>query len=134
MRANLALLLSEQGDYRGSRVQYEHVLSLERDAPQSFGYQNTLTNKANVYLKLGRHDDALQIGEELLRNPSEDPTVVAAAQYLVARALWATDGDRTRAHTLARDAEAVYASVDGFSVQLSEVREWLESRPEPSPE
>jgi tetratricopeptide (TPR) repeat protein/tRNA A-37 threonylcarbamoyl transferase component Bud32 len=133
VRANLAILLAEQHNYEGALAQYDQVLELSRDAPQSFGYQSSLVEKADVYHSMGRHDEALEIGEELLRTPSEDPTVVAAAQYLVARVLWETKGDRSRAHDLASQAESVYASVEGLSVQLSEVREWLDAHPRPTP-
>ncbi|MGH1344910.1 MAG: tetratricopeptide repeat protein [Nannocystales bacterium] len=124
IRANFGLLLVEQGEFDAALEQYARVLELTRDAPQSFGYQTAVADQAEVYLALGRLDDALTNGEQLLRLSNEDPTVVAQAQFLVARVLWNTGGDRDRARQLALEAEAAYASVEGLGIQLGEVRAW----------
>jgi len=129
IRANLGLLLSEQEEFKAALEQYTRVLELARDAPQSFAYQMAVADIAEIYLALDRPHDALENGEELLRLSNEDPTVVAQAKFIVARAEWRTKGDRDRARRLASEAATAYADVSGLEVQLAEVRAWQDAHP-----
>jgi len=86
-----------------------------------------LTGLARVRLAVDDPSGALELLEralELRRHEREDPINVAETSWLLARALWATDGDQTRVLELVRTAfDTVGLEVPADPIELRRVLE-----------
>jgi serine/threonine protein kinase/tetratricopeptide (TPR) repeat protein len=80
-----------------------------------------------VRLARGAAGDAVGLFEEALSarlQPDIDPTLAAESQFGLARALWDSHGDRTRARTLATTARTTYGNA-GRTDKKKAVDAWL---------
>ena len=79
----------------------------------------------------GNDDEALELYEEIGEAPGTTDDLAAHASFGQARVYWAR-GEEQRALQLARKAERGWSTrASNNRVPLTEVREWLEARPEP---
>lgn len=126
--------LTAKEDLDGALEVFDEAESVLRAAvgdehPQLIYIANS---RASIRLELGRADEAITIVERGLAMEATsqvDPTLVAESQFILARALWTSDGDRTRALVLARKARDAYAQ--GSSVwakELAQIDAWLQER------
>jgi hypothetical protein len=84
-----------------------------------------------AYLSLGRAGEAAPLFERALATCAAaacDPSLVAEADFGLARALVALGGERRRAIELALDAERIYAGLPDRGQERAEVRAWLKRR------
>ncbi len=130
-RDNLAAILMEMGDLAGGQAQYEEALRIfeKVNGLQHPRLTKSLLGLGDCFLQLKKADLAiapLQRALNLSAKLKELAGQHANASFLLAQALWAAGGDRTRARTLARNASEVYRQ-DGPSWQAgkAEVETWL---------
>jgi len=93
-----------------------------------------LIGSGETLLALGRAGEAVPpLARALaLREAGRvQPEEVAEARFALARALWAADGDRDRAHVLAQQAGDAYAAIASRAPDAAAVRDWLAAHPSP---
>ena len=81
---------------------------------------------ARVYVAAERWEEALAPAERALKASSDDPAAAAEYGFSLAQALWFSGGDRERARTLAREAEAAIRGL-GHDEEADEVEAWLQA-------
>ena len=89
---------------------------------------NTVLGMAEVALEQQRFADAVTLAERavaILSSTELRPVELATAQFVLARALALTDGDRARAVALAQTARAAFEQVRRDSERAVEIDAWL---------
>jgi tetratricopeptide (TPR) repeat protein/predicted Ser/Thr protein kinase len=128
-RRDVARTLVAMGKYADALVESQQdVAILEKvgkDNPRLPGAQIQL---AHIHLALGHPAVALPIAErglanELAQGTDADRDELATGRFVLARALWDTNGDRARARSLAE--QAVEGQDDGGT--RAEIARWLET-------
>jgi tetratricopeptide (TPR) repeat protein len=126
-----AELLRDQSGCRSARPAYQVALSAAaKDFDQSVKSDAT-TGLAECDLDLGAPARALAALEpqvSWLGEVHADASASAPARFALARALWATGGDRGRARTLAKEARPALAAA-----QRAEATRWLNRLPDRAP-
>jgi eukaryotic-like serine/threonine-protein kinase len=117
---------------------YERALAIQEKAlgPDALDLGYTYHGLGEGYLRANRTAAAVAMAERevaLYAKHSEDPAGAAGANFLLARALWAGNGDRKRAAGLARSARSALAAattgdLDAVKKTLREVEAWLAER------
>jgi len=95
--------------------------------PSSMAVADSLTTLGEIKLAVGEPSTAVSYLERSLRvreGKESDPIPAAQARFALARALWASGGDRTRSLSLARSARQAYAT-NNRPRQLGTVDAWL---------
>jgi tetratricopeptide (TPR) repeat protein/tRNA A-37 threonylcarbamoyl transferase component Bud32 len=130
--AEIADALRQQHHYDAALIEADRGLAILRAAqgPESLTASYTEVTRARILVDAGRAREALGPAERTLDRlsgqPAPPPERVAEAQLVVARALWDTGHDRTRALELARQAErSMAARGQAGEGQLEDVRGWL---------
>ncbi|MGE3765541.1 MAG: tetratricopeptide repeat protein [Kofleriaceae bacterium] len=122
----MALVAEERGDVTRALAVQRRVLerlgaSIAADHPMR---ANTLTAIGRALVALGKHADAIAPLEQAIAafdKASVAGAAPASARFALARAIWETRGDRTRARTLATAALAAHEDAE----QRDEIRAWL---------
>lgn len=133
--ANLGVLESRRGRHSSAIAHCRHAVQLyERSAaPDDPRLAFPLRVMALSLIELGRPHDAIAPLERalLLHVPeSYDAAQRPKTMLALARALWASDGDRARARRLATEAEVeLVASGRKDSAEFHEVGDWLRQHP-----
>jgi eukaryotic-like serine/threonine-protein kinase len=115
---NVAELLALQGQHEAALAEYEHALAVRTKVhgPDDPYVANTLTGRAELLLTLSRAAEARADLERALaiREGANDPQRhdYGRTRFALARALWQTGGDRTRARQLAEAARGDLAEAD----------------------
>jgi eukaryotic-like serine/threonine-protein kinase len=123
----LADVLVKEGHYGEAVPLYRRSLAIAGDNGQDASESGAGLGIA--LLGLGRPADALVALEAALqwqeKNP-DTPRYLAQARLGVARALWATGGDRVRARGLAAAAIQAYSTDPGAQDELREATAWVD--------
>lgn len=112
-----------------------HRQSLEiREAalqPEHPDIAYALVGVAEDLVSLGRPAEAVGLAEravQLRRDNEAEPSLLAAACFVTAMALWDADEDRARALSLAHEARDLYAKSKVASTIPSTLEDWLAQR------
>ncbi|HEY8925603.1 MAG TPA: tetratricopeptide repeat protein, partial [Polyangia bacterium] len=139
----LAKSLSNRGEYLIAAGKPAEAIPLFLDAlgrwepqlgPDHAYLAYPLTGLGVASSKLGRFSEAVPPLERALRiRESREPNQlqVADTRFALARALWASGGDRARAVQLAEAARAFYESGEATPPAAAEARAWLATHPSP---
>jgi len=122
----LAALISRQGRYQDALVHYQRALEIkERSLGQnSADLSYSLDGIGEAYLAMGRPQDALPFLERALALRKHDDFGLAETCFNLARALWESHQQKTRALELAAQAKAAYSRV-GEKDEAARVAAWL---------
>jgi eukaryotic-like serine/threonine-protein kinase len=124
------LLVDSPAGARPSFVRARAILEAEGRAPTPM-LARVLTGLAVCELDADEAQTAVPLLERALTIHTErpgDPVHLARTRFALARALWASRADRTRALTLGQQAEQVLAGLGPRAArELKEVQKWLES-------
>jgi tetratricopeptide (TPR) repeat protein len=127
---NLGLIHIHEGEFAKAKGLLERALvikeaSLGADHPSLV---HTLTNLSRAEFELGEPGPALEHAERSLAiceaNDANEEQF-AETRLAVARALWAGDGDRTRARELAEQSLEAYRTIEGSEDSIADVEAWL---------
>ncbi len=127
-RGSLADSLRAQGKHEEAMVEYQASLSgMEKAVGAEHPNTNLIRESlALVLLDLERPEDALVHAEQahaFTRRDDIDPTDKATATFTLARALWDSERDRSRAVELAQQARVGVG--DGMPPLVEEIDTWL---------
>lgn len=128
---NLGLANHRLGALAEAERLYRRALAIleARDDSPSHELAATLVGLADIALDEDRAADGATLAARALRMQQDlgaSTTEIAGAKWSLARAQWATGGDRREARQLAEDAaEGFAAAGKGSSAQLSDARAWL---------
>jgi serine/threonine protein kinase/tetratricopeptide (TPR) repeat protein len=128
---NLADLELQAGHLDEARVAYERALKLFEGSfgPEHLNTSYPLSGLGRVLVEMGEAGKAAPLLERALKlRQVEGPLEYerAEAQLALARALWASGGDRARARELATEAAALDASAGGKYAELRRrAAQWL---------
>ncbi|HWN68680.1 MAG TPA: tetratricopeptide repeat protein, partial [Haliangium sp.] len=124
------LIVDGAAGARPSFVRGRAILEAEGRAPTPM-LARVLTGLAQCELDVGEAAKAIPLLERALTIYTErpgDPLHLARARFTLARALWASRTDRTRALTLGQQAEQALAGLGARGAkELAAVKKWLES-------
>ena len=126
LRANIGSILAEQGKAVEAEAELRRsLIDLEAAVGATHpDLADPLLGLAELLLRVGRGKEALapaQRALDLQRAATAAPKERAAACFVLARAIVASDGDRTQAVALAHEARDAHAAGDG----RKEVDRWL---------
>jgi serine/threonine protein kinase/tetratricopeptide (TPR) repeat protein len=129
--SNRGEMLNSLGRYREARQSFDRARVIwERElGPEDKNLGYALTGIGISYL--GEEDAAhalvpLMRALKIRETAEKDPSKVAETRFALARALWESNRDRSRARFLAEEAQTTYTkAVD--QKKLAEVHEWLRS-------
>jgi tetratricopeptide (TPR) repeat protein/predicted Ser/Thr protein kinase len=126
-----AKVLADLGRREEARAEFERALVM-REAMQGRAHSEvaeTLIGLGDVYIESHALPEArrtLERATAILEKSERDPTLLAAARFALARALWAGSTDRVRARRLAAQARAAWAKAGARSrLQLAKADAWL---------
>lgn len=129
---NIASNYREWGKLEQSLTRYDVAIDVRREihGARHVYVSNSLTGKGLALLALGRTDEALPLLEEALSIRSETgapPRKRARTEFGLARALALTDGDMTRARTLAKQARERLEDQDDDTAadRITKLDAWL---------
>ena len=131
---NLGLTLGNSGRCPEALPYYEEALDIQRDVmgPDHPEVAFPLTGRGLCQLKLGRPGEAvdpLRHAVRLRTDAGTDPNLLAESQFALARALWASGGDRTEALELVGTARATWAEAgEAHAETAAEATAWLSER------
>jgi tetratricopeptide (TPR) repeat protein len=130
---NLGAVYQAQDRYAEAARAYEKGLALAEAGagPESRRVVTALEGIADAQLRLRRPAEAAEAAERLLaiRTKSGAALEIAAARFLLARALWESNADRSRARTLAEQARDAYRDAgDAHAETLADIERWLARR------
>ena len=129
--SSLASLYRDAGMHEDAKANYERALSiweksLGADHPNT---SHPLMGLAKILIAQDRPAEALPLLERAVRvreKSSAPPAELAQAQFLLARTLWTTGREHTRAVSLARNArDRLRESGDAGASELARVEAWL---------
>ncbi len=128
VRVARADLLVRQSQWRDAAVLYEQaipVLEKAQTAPREL--TSAVTNLERAYLELHQPARGMTRLEQLASKLDDvRPNQRVAVELVLARAVWDTGGDRTRARALASDALADLKRIDGtHHEELAQIERWL---------
>jgi serine/threonine-protein kinase len=116
----------------------EHFQQLLKTDEQLYGKQHHYTSEGLIgigraLLDLDRQEEALpyiQRAHNIQKSIQGDPIDLAEIEFALARALWDTNKDRSKALELAQNAYKIYTDNPRYSQrdQLSSVKKWLGRR------
>jgi eukaryotic-like serine/threonine-protein kinase len=127
---NLAIIATANGEFASAEAEHRLALAvrLRMLGEQHPDVAMSRSSLAAVLIELGRPDEAVLLAEQAWK--IRDREGIAAEQraetaYFLARALWASNGDRVRARELAERSAALYDTAGaGWTAQRDEVRAW----------
>lgn len=129
---NIASNYREWGKLEESLPRYDVAIDVRREihGTRHVYVSNSLTGKGLALLDLGRIDEALPLLEEALSIRSETgapPRKRARTEFSLARALALTEGDMTRARTLATQARERLRDQDDDTAadRITKIDAWL---------
>lgn len=129
---NIASNYREWGKLEQSLPRYDVAIDVRREihGARHVYVSNSLTGKGLALLELGRVSEALPLLEEALSIRSETgapPRKHARTEFSLARALALTDGDMTRARTLAKQARERLRNQDDDTAadRITKIDVWL---------
>jgi eukaryotic-like serine/threonine-protein kinase len=126
----LADVLVKEGRYADAVPLYRRALAIAGNNGQDAA--EVQAGLGVALLGLGRPADAVVVLEAALQwqetNP-DTPRYLAQARFGVARALWATGGDRARARALVAAAIQTFSTDPGAQDELREATAWLDGLP-----
>mgnify|MGYP002619637328 CR=1 FL=1 len=110
----------------------QRALEIDRETfgPDHPYVASSLSSIAEVHLTQGHHDRAVELLEQALaiRTRLDDPVLLAATRFALARALWPDRHQRERAARLLEEAERALAAQGATGAEsLTALREWLVS-------
>jgi hypothetical protein len=124
------LVVDSPAGARPSFVRARAILEAEGRAPTPM-LARVLTGLAVSELDAGEAQKAVPLLERALTIHTErpgDPVYLARTRFTLARALWASRADRTRALTLGQQAEQALVGLGPRAArELRDVQKWLES-------
>jgi eukaryotic-like serine/threonine-protein kinase len=131
---HLASLHVKSGAYEEAKGLYARALAIWEEAlgteHPDLGYP--LHGLANIALKQGHLADAVSVAERavgVLATAEVPPTRLAPVRFMLARALWDAQRDRSRAVALAEQARDAWRNAgSGAQEDLAEVEAWLQAR------
>jgi tetratricopeptide (TPR) repeat protein len=130
--SNLGVTLHAQDRWVEAEAELRRALEL-REAGLDADHQSLAASRlalAVTLLELGREGEALPLAEQAWDRISREGEPVedqAETTFTLARALWATGGDRRRAGELARRALALYEEAGATQTSnAAEVRTWVQ--------
>ncbi|MEM9462339.1 MAG: tetratricopeptide repeat-containing serine/threonine-protein kinase [Myxococcota bacterium] len=130
---NLGNILVSLGDYQSARDHYQQALAIDEKA---LGLDHphvaySLIGLAGVALEIGDSKSAQAHAERavsILEAATLAPEILANARFVLARALWSTRSERTRARMLAEQTRETLANTEDpgeSNIDLGEVETWL---------
>jgi serine/threonine protein kinase/tetratricopeptide (TPR) repeat protein len=131
--ANEGEVLNALGRYDEARPLLERAIGIWRRAGSGALYLAWgLTRLGETLLGLHRPQEAREQLEEALRIvPTRQAPYVPAAQFALARALWATAQDRSRAITLAESAQSEREQAGASGPTHEQIADWLRGHSRP---
>jgi tetratricopeptide (TPR) repeat protein len=134
--SNVGITLVAQGKPEEGRPLLERAVAIHEktSGPASLAVAQALQLLGDCYLDMKEANKALPILSRALsiqqKNERDaDPTIVADTELTLARALWETGGDRTRAVKMAGEARAAYQAAGAtYKKQAERAKAWLEAR------
>jgi tetratricopeptide (TPR) repeat protein len=133
-------ILSTGGEYEEARLRYARALEIyERALPPNHpDITSALVGLARVHLSQEQPADALPLAERAvaaIAAEQAEPLVQAEAEFVLARALWETGGDRARARASAERARDLLEKAGDASTTtgLADVQRWLTTHAAASP-
>ena len=129
---NRGEILTALGRYREADDSFQRVLqAFEKEVgPDNVDVAYPLAGLGAVKLATRASVAAVPLFERALRlrqSTKTDPSLVAEAQFGLARALWDSGGDRARARSLAQQARATYENSHDATVRR-QLDDWLAGR------
>jgi len=131
--SNEAETLDRMGRHEEARAGYRRALAVEER-----GYGADSSNLAYPLTGLGlsyltdHHAAAavppLERAHRIRAAHESDPLLLAETEFALARALWESGADRTRAVRLAETAAKVYGGKPLFAARSAEIDRWLDGR------
>jgi hypothetical protein len=127
-----AELLTRQARWREAETLYQRAIPiLERAQTTSEEFTRALTNRERGLLELHRSARGLAALERLASKPDDlRPDLRVDVEFILARSLWESGGDRARARELAGHALIGARSLDGKHPDLlAGIERWLAGHP-----
>lgn len=131
--ANLGALALQQEDFTRALADFDRARAIHAARPESRELASIESGRGTALQRLGRAEEAIASFERALTLSAtfDIPAVAPQAAIPLARLLWTTGGDRTRAHALAESARAAFVANPAEAQAAAEATRWLAEHPIP---